>query len=147
MDMHPSASCAHSVIHVLETNPGQFVSIARQTSRLPGVPTARDYSDAEIEQLNRGIVNILLEAVRNEQPKARAVFFEHAIPSFVLEGETPANMVHWNTSYLILFGSALAACVPAEHRAQVLAWFSGFSGAYVADLLQAASEAAAGLQA
>ena len=133
-----------SVIHVLATNPGQFIDVTRQTIGLPGVPRTRTYSDPELEQLNNGFVRILLEAVRNEEPKARSVFIDHAIPSFVRAGETALGIVHFTVSYLVLFGSALAASVPSEQRADVLAWFSEFSGGYVTEVFQAALEASAG---
>jgi hypothetical protein len=148
MDMPQSAMASiDRVIHVLETQPGQFIDVTRQTIGLPGVPRTRNYSDAELEQLNNGFVRILLEAVRNEEPKARSVFMDHAIPSFVLAGETALGIVHFTVSYLVLFGSALAATVPSEQRADVLAWFSEFSGGYVTEIYQAALGASSGNEA
>ena len=146
--MPPTAkACTDSVIQVLETTPGQFTDVTRQTIRLPGVPSKRTYSEAELEQLNNGFVRILLEAARNEEPKARSVFIDHAIPSFVLAGETALGIVQFTVSYLVLFSSALVASVPPSQRADVLTWFSDFSGGYVTEILQAALKASAGKEA
>jgi len=142
--MPQSAKATASVTHVLETRPGQFIDVMRQAIRLPGAPSKRTYSEAELEQLNNGFVRILLESARNEEPRARSVFVDHAIPSFVLAGETALGIVHFTVSYLMLFGPALAATVPPLQRADVLTWFSEFSGGYVTEILQAAVGASPG---
>jgi hypothetical protein len=134
-----SAAFTEALIHVLETEPRRFVEVAKQTNVLPGLPRARDYTDAEIEQLNSGVIRMLLEALRDEEPKFRTMFTEVAIPSFIRQGETAVSLVTWNTSYLVLLGPALAASVRPEHRAEVVNWFAGFSGPYIADVLKAAS--------
>jgi hypothetical protein len=139
--MTKPATFADALIHVLETEPRRFVEVAKQTNDLPGAPRARDYSDAEIDQLNIGVVRMLLEDLRQESPKFRTMFTEVAIPSFVLQGETPTSMIRWNASYLVLLGPALASSVPREHCADVLRWFAGFSGPYLAEVLKAALQA------
>jgi hypothetical protein len=132
---------ADAIAQVLEANPARFAGVARHVNRLPGTHRARDYVDAEIDQLSSGMVRILLEAVRNEEPKFRALFMDHAMPSFIREGETTLTLVRWNASYLVLFSAALADAVPAQHRTGLLEWFAEFSGVYIADVLRAGIEA------
>jgi len=132
-----------ALIHILETDPRRFIDVARQVNVLPGAPRARDYTDAEIDQLNSGFVRILLESLRREEPRFRTMFMEVAIPSFIGQGETPHSLIRWNASYLVLFGPALAASVEPEHQREVLSWFAGFCGLYLAEVLRAASGASA----
>jgi hypothetical protein len=136
-----SETFREALFRVLEAEPRQFIAVATQTNALPGAPRARDYNEAEMDQLNSGFVRLLLEALRNDDPKFRSMFMEVAIPSFIRQGETPASLVRWNVSYLVLFGAALAARVRSEHQRDVLNWFAAFSGLYLADVLRAASKA------
>jgi hypothetical protein len=145
--MTKSATFTEALIHVLETDPRPFANIARQTNLLPGAPRARDYSDAEIDQLNTGFVRMLLEALRQEDRKARTMFTEEVIPNFVRQGETPLSLIRWNASYLVLFGPALASSVPSEYGSEVLDWFAGFAGPYLTDVLRASFKASASVRA
>jgi hypothetical protein len=141
------ATSTEALIHLLETAPEQFLAVARQTKLLPGIVQARDYTNAELEQLNNGLVRMLLEELRDEPRAFRSTFMEVAIPSFIHAGETTASMVQWNAGYLVLLGAALATALPNQHRAATTRWFAGFAGAYMRELLEATLEASRALRA
>jgi len=134
------------LIRLLDSEPRTFIDAAHETDRLPGMFRARDYAEAELEQLNSGMLRLLLEALRNEPPTFRTIFLEVAIPSFIREGEGPASLIRWTSSYLFLLGSALSVGIEPQHRHAFTLWFAGFTGSYLADLLRAAIEASGAAQ-
>jgi hypothetical protein len=68
---------------------------------------------------------------------------DHAIPTFIREGETASSLVHWNACYVVLLGAALTAALAPEHRSEATRWFAAFAGGYIREVMEAALGASA----